>query len=533
MVAVNIKRKVITMILSYKKIYNKIFLLVLLCSSCDMLNIADNQAGNNISNNKYTVKEINYKFKLKQNQNNQTCLDIQIKFIMPANQIYLDLPNNYIKKTKLFNLIDNLHLEGPGKISDDKQEARKLIIATAGQEISIRYELHSYIPANNKKDASFKDASFDAPTIRENFIYFVGRMALVYPIFSNNDALINITMQWDTPFEIYSSFAVGKIQRFKAKISSLWQALYTGGDEIKTREIIVRHKPVIITFMGKWKNITHDELAHFVKTILTVQRAALNDDRFPYFLVNFWALAKTVRQGDEEIRSIAGTALSNSLTVFFHPEQEFNMSVKNLISHELTHMWLGSKILFGKKDGIDGKWLWEGWTDYFAEIFAYRAKEVSLKDYFTSVNHMLSEYQQSSENHTKLEQVVQRYFKKGLHTKDLFQLPYQQGQIMAMRLNHEIKIRSNFKFSFDNVLSDMLKEAEKEGGTKRFKLDEIRALIDRYAGSGAFDAEYDKVVNGTPLFEAPQLEDCAELVFVKGVYSYEIQKNHQCAKWLD
>jgi predicted metalloprotease with PDZ domain len=144
------------------------------------------------------------------------------------------------------------------------------------------------------------------------------------------------------------------------------------------------------------------------------------------------------------------------------------------------------------------------------------------------INRILGKYQNSSRRNTNLKYIAKNYDQSA--DKELFKLPYEQGLIMALKLDQKIKIHTNLKYSLDDVIRELLAQLGPDN-PKNFETKELEIVFDKYAGEGAFMLEYNKIVRGDSLEPPRELGECAELVHVQNNFVYKINNINACALW--
>ena len=460
-------------------------------------------------------------------------LRITESFVMPADIIYIRLPNTFLRKDKLYARIEQLQIEDPAEVIDHKKYPFIRVVSyKKGQRLTLSYVLRPDDPINYGADKE----SPSAPIIRDNYFQFIGMMALIFPVgIEKSEVEFNLSLSWHMPndFRLFNSYgeALGP-QRVSSNYDKLRDSLFIGGNNLRVYTADVRGRPVTITMEGQFKKITDADFSSVVTRLLDEQRETWRDDDFPYFLIHFLARTSPCNGG-----TLLGTAHPNSFRAVFPDECDFQPAMKQLISHELMHMWIGKKIKVGQAEGhYDGKWFTEGWTDYFGRILAYRAGVLTEDEYFLTLNRQLERYYLTDEKHTTLRELVNRIYRRNKSNKELEAVPYQQGEIMAIRLNKTIKEDTSFKNSLDDVVRAMLKEAADAGGVKNFTVEEIARNVDVYAPH-ALQKEMEKVEQGG-VFVAPSLPQCRtpfKVVNPKNV-SRELLlyggSMHACDAWL-
>lgn len=468
-------------------------------------------------------------------------IEIKQSFVMPRKQLYLRLPDSYLRQEHLYDRIKGLEVQSPARLLASKDSKILLVLeAPVGETIHLRYQ---FIPYDVSPGAKQKE-SFSAPIIRSDYFQFVASMLMVHPLALALAPSFKVELTWSVPsdFKIFNSFGAEQSkQSIVTDFDKVRDAFFVAGKNIRVHKTLVHNQPVFITFEGSWKNISDTAFINTVKSLLETQRSAFNDDNFPYFFVNF--LAQDLDCSGTSMK-FAGTAHPNSFRAIFPGGRGCVLApeMRQLISHELMHMWIGKKIRIGEERGhIDGKWFTEGFTDYFGRLLAYRAGVLSEDEFFSSLNRQLEKYFISPEKRTTLSGLVERMYKRSLSTRLLEELPYQQGEIMAWRLNTKIKTTSGFVKGLDDVLKDILADANKAGGYIKLTVKEMASYFDKYIPKD-FDDEYKMIVVGDE-FIPPDLTNCRSLIKThhtrfpaRGkvselIYGYD-RPDTKCDRWL-
>jgi predicted metalloprotease with PDZ domain len=472
----------------------------------------------------------------------QPRLQVTVSLTMPRAQLGLSLPNNFLRKEKLYELIEHLSVSDGARVIDLAQPAIKILEAPVGKRVTYRYFVRHYSSRNEEKYGSFF-----APIIHDNYIQYTASMAAIIPIGMRSRTPFNLAINWHMPenFKILNSYGAYKThQEVSTNGEAFLDTFYIAGSDIRDYKKTVDGNPVIIAIQGDFENIKDEDFSNVLTELLKTQRESWSDNNYPYFLASIVALGTGCLPNEKT--TFAGTAHVTSFRSYFPSRCPLSADMKQLISHELMHTWIGKIIQMGQDRGhIDGKWFTEGFTEYYGRIMAYRAKVISLQEYFSTFNRQLERYYISNQRFVTLRELVKRMYRKGFSNYFLEQVPYQQGEIMAWQLNKQIKSATNFSASLDNVIAEMLALAKAQGGYKNFSVNEFAELIERYSkNSLLFSQEYENIVNGKTVYP-PDLPDCSDPVetqftIFRGRYHLKIQEGvisyrtlHQnCAQWL-
>ena len=183
-------------------------------------------------------------------------LQVKLDLTMPRDEIYLQLPNTFLRKDRLFDRIEGLKSLGKNSIisSERNHDNFKLLHSRKGERVSLRY----FVKNDEQSNLATSD-SFYAPIIRDDYFNFVGSMALVVPFVPKADGpSVPLNIKWNLPegYEVYNSFGSKQNnQNISSNFAEMWDAVYTGGPNFRTKEIEVRGRPVIIALEGHWSKI--------------------------------------------------------------------------------------------------------------------------------------------------------------------------------------------------------------------------------------------------------------------------------------
>lgn len=461
-------------------------------------------------------------------------LKFNLSFNMPRSSLILRLPNTFLHLDQLYKLVENLTTSSNATLRNHPNlPYLKVLSGGINERISI-----SYLFRANNSQQHYRIEDFSAPIIRKNYFQFVGLMALIFPVALLNSPKFSLDINWIMPnnFSLFNSFGLGKkSQKVTIDFDELRDALFIGGSELRGNISYVNKQPIYTILNGNFSQISDQELTYNVTKLIKTQRDTFDDNNFPYFLIHFLSVQSNCINGSVKF---SGTAHQNSFRAFLPSGCRLLPEMKQLISHELVHTWIGKKIKLGKERGhIDGKWFTEGFTDYYGRLLAYRAGVLSEREYFYTLNSHLEKYYLSAEINTTLNSLIKRMYRRGYTSRALEDIPYQQGEIVALRLNSNIKKISNFKYSLDDAIKDMLNISKNSGGNKNFTINEITHIFDRYA-PGALTKDFGKINNGEILLP-PTLKHC-RLVYKKYRNTFKFKKIvafygpkiNKCNKWL-
>lgn len=515
--------------------YNLVIIITLIFqSSCNKQTTIGPYGEDFFTKDELSSLDLNISVSLAQNKQGHSRLIIEESFNPVREYMGLQLPNNFMRQKNLFELIENLHVDNAEIVNHETMPFVKLL-KTNKKKITLRYAIKPFVEEN-----------FTSPVIKNDYFQFVGSMALITFIALEPETSFNIRFTWNLPkeFQIFNSFTQEQ-QSHKQEVSlnKLWDSLFLAGSNLRAFDMRINNNPTYIVFNGYWDKMKDEYLIETLKKLITTQRNTWQDHNFPHFLVSFLSLNKDCNNKVQ----YAGTAHQNSFRAYFPRTCPFMAEMYELISHELMHTWLGKKIVVGKERGkIDGKWFSEGFCDYYGRLMSYRADLISEDVYFNSLNKEIEHYFLSSALNTSLYELVDKMYKESSNN-DLEKLPYQQGELIAIELNKIIKNNSNQRYSLDDPIRDMIKEANNNNGYKNFGINDIKNIFKKYINTDIIDSFLSKIINGQPIIPT-KFPGCKDLViktkpsFKKTpiytnnpifYYKDSIYDNDTCSKWLE
>lgn len=379
----------------------------------------------------------------------------------------LVLPSSWGGQDKLYRCIadlDSLSPEISIKASDVPD--RRLVTFPPGARVRLRYTVIQ------DWDSNFFEHIF-RPAISARAFTLIGTSFLVLPDWDEETPRL-IAMDWQTPqgWMQADSFGVGKgkPRLFSATLSQLQTAIYVGGD-YRFHTFTVRGRPVTVALRGKWR-FTDTQFCGLAQRIISAERGFWHDDAFPYFLV-------TLTPTEETGKGYQGTGLTNSFAAYANKEVELMAipGLKHLLAHELFHTWNPLKL---SREGQfpdpqeRHSWFGEGFTEYYAHQILLRSGLVSRGEYLNHLNERIRAYYLSPVRNAPNDQIEKEFFASDAVGK----LPYQRGELLALRWNALIRGATGGRHSLDDVMFDLRRNASRSALLRPEQA--VAALIRQY-----------------------------------------------------
>jgi len=271
--------------------------------------------------------------------------------------------------------------------------------------------------------------------IMPEYIEINGDNALVHPKMEGQDP-VTANFDWQkipAAWALATSFGTSsgpddRCQSYSGKWTEVEDALFTAGD-FRIHHFQIGKRPAVLAIRGQW-TFTDEQVIADIQKVVGIVRDFWHDDNFPYFLV-------TLKAYDQDHGSGDGSGFTNAFWLYMSRLDPFTTQLTQL-SHESFHAW-NPRRMGPRSDADDDKvisWFHEGFTTYYADVLVYRASLMPLTAVIENINRDLRDYPKSES-------------------------PYVRGRVIATWLDWQIRKNSNNKSSLDNMMFDMVHEADK------------------------------------------------------------------------
>lgn len=417
----------------------------------------------------------------------------------------LILPDRTGGQTQLYDAIQQLEVLTPNVgVADSSAPWVKVLTHEPGQTIRVRYEL-----VQDRADAlqALRGAGF-RPIIQPTYFHWLGS-AWVHPGLDDAEP-ISFLMEWkNLPPEWTVSNTFGSNQRQQKFITSLrafGSSVFVGGD-FRLRSVKVQDHLVQIALRGSWQ-FTDEEFATLIGKIFTLERRFWNDYDYPNYLITLLPLAAPASGAAN-----SGTGLNDSFATFATPNSSLH-ELKYLLAHELFHNWNPRRLGRIPNPPELLYWFTEGVTDYYAFRLLWRGGLITWDEYLAKYNEVLRNYYTSPVRNESNERLAREFFSHG----ELSRLAYWRGRLLAGNWDALIRTNSGGKYSLDDVMRDLYKNASHTA----LRPETISATIHRYANEEVLPELKRMIDQGELIAPRPNLfGTCAERTMIE-VGEYEI-----------
>mgnify|MGYP005990353947 CR=1 FL=1 len=412
-------------------------------------------------------------------------LDIEFSKKAPSNgKLKLLFENESMGETDLFNCLRNFKVTPIAKqIKFVKDSSYIEIEGLANQEYTINYSIvkdYKHPPINQKRYR---------PIIDSTYFHVLGTKLFMYPsdLFSDQSTKTPIQIQWNFKSEndlFHSSFGYGKMQSLNISLDELHNSFFVGGD-FRRYTFDYKKKPIHFVTRGKWKFINDEDILRILKQTINNQHTFWNDTINKTFSVSL------IPTYEENSYSVGGSSLTSSFISYASNNRGTTKDkMAWLYNHELMHKWIARTIQV--KEDVVYYWFSEGFTDYYTYKLMLKNDILTLGDFIKKVNSRVLIPHLTDKVATKPngELTFQKYWSN----YDLYgKLPYRRGFLYAFLLDHQIKRKTNFSKSLDDVMFRFHKKAKMD---KNFRIDDtiFTNVLSLYLDQESVNKDFEKYI---------------------------------------
>ncbi|GAA5028213.1 hypothetical protein GCM10011506_15100 [Marivirga lumbricoides] len=426
-------------------------------------------------------------------QDNQ---QLNVSFIYKTDKkgnLILRYENESWGDTALFRCIKSLSVEPKARIIHFLPDSSQIVInAKPNQQLTVRYTIQQDF------DDSVKNYHRYRPIIQNTYFHILGMRLFIYPvqIFPNDEKKAHLHIKYINQYdaELFHS-SLGESTEMEAHLTreELYGTFFLGGD-FRRREFKTDGKSVFFITRGKWLNISEDSIFNMLEKTVKAQLAFWNESFAYDFSVS---LLPTYEEWTETSKSysVGGSGLTNSFISFASNNPGIEMErVSWLYNHEFLHRWIGQKIK--NKSEEKQYWFSEGFTEYYAYklmnknglLTSSELKKLVISEFI--IPHQLSPVNSITNNEIT--------YDKFWSDRNYQKLPYRRGFLYALLLDYKINEQYNSTKSLDNLMLDLLNEAEKNGS---FRLDTstFAEVLLEYLDASALNDFNEFIEQGSPI----------------------------------
>jgi len=351
------------------------------------------------------------------------------------------------------------------------------------------------------------------PRVEPKLFLLIGDVGLLTPDALGGPQPRRIAFAWrgfaEAGFHHVTSFGRESAFTVAQPLDAFKHAIFMAGD-LRAATINKNGTKLLVAIHGDGFAFEDLALAGLAARIVAAERDFFSDWSDPFFLVTL------VPDDRKDRHSLGGTALTDSFALYMSkeytlaPGSDDEGRVAQLLAHEYFHRWNGGKIGLEKPEEL-GYWWSEGFTDFFARRILLRCGLLDPPAYVRRVNESLENYWKSPVRHEPAARIVADFWKR----RDVADLPYRRGDLVALLLDHEIRATSNGERSLDDFFRDTLQRVRDRGESS--STDHLLELAAEWTSDGFAESLRHLIVDGADVELAEDLgAPFCELQWTKG-----------------
>lgn len=362
-------------------------------------------------------------------------LSVEIELTGDADgETRLLLPGEWAGSGELWRHVADVEVENAASVREDGPGARVLTHAP-GAPLTVRYRVVSAYDG----DPGFRYEKA-RPLILPGWFFFHGEGVFATPERAQ-DTPARFTWRGFPPEWKLASDLDHLSGERPGTVRDVVESVAIGAPDLTVVHRETDGAPLRIAVRGSW-GFTPEAFADAVERVIVAANHLWGDRARPFFV----PLAPLGGTGPG--LSYTGTGRSDAFSVASTPGFELG-SATRFIAHEYLHTWLPGE-LGGpfERDEPLGYWFSEGFTDFLAARTLLSAGLWSFTDYVDELNRTLVRYAVSPARGASGADVVQRFWTD----RDVQQLPYDRGHLLAHLLDHRIRQATNGATGLPDVL---------------------------------------------------------------------------------
>jgi predicted metalloprotease with PDZ domain len=194
---------------------------------------------------------------------------------------------------------------------------------------------------------------------------------------------------------------------------------------------------------------------------------------------------------------LGGTGLTDSFALFLQrgtnldPGATIHPQILHVLAHEMFHNWCGHATPIADPEQLC-YWFSEGFTEFFTRRMLLRAGLTTREEYAQSLQQSLRDYARNPRRNCSNEEIRAGFWKE----RELGDMPYRRGDLVAARLDFAIRAKSAGKHSLDDFLREAVALGRKG---ERLDVESLLARIERWTDAALASELRRVVVDGATL----------------------------------
>jgi hypothetical protein len=405
-------------------------------------------------------------------------------------------------QTDIIKGITAIKVSEGSKLNFNESSREISVIFKSARSVEIDYDvINTYTSEHGLRGELFR------PMISENYCYCHGINLFLNPLFRDSTIKALQTVSWKRlpGFRLFQSFdpendgtgiSHGEPGDFLYK-------LITGAPDMITEETKIDGTVnYLVMRINKERDYNKKALTDYFEKYYSGLRRFWNDTTHQsYSLIVHPFLYIDHNMGGMSLGNAFVGKYSFKIDTILSPDRML------ILSHEISHHWIGGKIDTDIKD----QWFGEGFNDYLTFYTLAMTGLMTPGQFEHGFNSILESHYSSKINSLPNESVWKNYWKMGDYNK----LPYRRGEIFAFYLDNQIRIMSNEKKNLHDLMISLQEFCNHKNKGYQLSIDDFIEVASGYVGKEKIQAETDRfIINGEPIrFTKEMLVDEFSLSF--------------------
>lgn len=424
-------------------------------------------------------------------------LAVEMRFDGDADgQTRLGLPGEWAGTDSLWHQVTDVRVDGAESVRQDGEGAR-IITHRPGAALAVRYRVRSGYAG---------EPAFDyhkaLPVISPGAFFFHGE-GVFAAVEGRMDAPARFAWRGFPAGWSMASDLDHLAGARPGTVSDVVESAAIGATDLRVVERRIGGAPLRIAIRGTW-DFEPDAFADAVAKVVEAQNALWSDPGRPFVVM----LAPLGGTGPRF--SYTGTARTDAFSVASTPGFPLGEGMR-FLAHETMHTWIPAETGGTPEgEGAPAFWLTEGWTDFYAGRALLRAGLWTPAEYAAELNRVLLRNANSPARTLPNARIGEGFWRD----QHVNQLPYDRGHLLALLLDHRIRLRTGGRADMDDVMVAQRAQARRnaQAGTHVDAAALFPAVVRQELGIGMGEELARHVERGEPvMLPADLFAPCARV----------------------
>lgn len=351
----------------------------------------------------------------------------------------LDLPTEFADSKDLWKNLWDLQVKG-ATVAEDGPGVR-VLRHKPGAPLTIRYRVRTAYP----EDPQAHDGNpYRGPILRPAWLAVLGEGVFAVPDGRETEPAAFKWGKLPHGWQAVSDLEHGAMGR-PMTVHDVGDSITVAGPGLQVASRAIPGGTLRVA-MPAASPLPRDALADSLAAVVAAQRAFWTDLKEPYLVAQIPLAAA------DNWRSMGGTGRTDAFVLYAYPKATVDQ-LKGLIAHEHMHSWIPNRtarLVDGPQEPKD-YWFSEGFTDFYMTRTLARGGLWTAQQALDQINDTLRAYDNSPVRTAPGSRIVADFWTNS----DVQKLPYQRGELLALKWDEEIRRRTKGQKDLDDVVLRM------------------------------------------------------------------------------